>query len=291
MNYTSKKLQYTLPNGTIAYFNRYKFNHAVQKAISSNEQKISKQAFYEEMADATGNAASTIKHWAAGHNAPSDLEKLQAVADYLNTELIELLETEMENITMNKTMNNTTPIRAIDFSETKNTVRDLYIRIADYIELFRSIGVNNGDARELVAAFPAVYTSIMHARLDLPKDIFTNLSSFATNYLQQMACLELYYDYTLDEDGYFSETINSKEKFFEHYSTSWVCPDLFPWFENLYISINDKSKDCTIFEEAAKDQFWWDVVDEYNICNVPNEIIINTAYTRLEEILTDYLLK
>ena len=121
MNYTSKKLQYTLPNGTIAYFSRYKFKCAIHKAISSNDQKISMQEYYEEMADSTGNSVRAIKHWSAGHNAPSDLEKLQAIADYLNTELIELLETETEN----KTMTNTTPIKVIDFSEIKNSLDNI----------------------------------------------------------------------------------------------------------------------------------------------------------------------
>lgn len=62
---------------------------------------------------------------------------------------------------------------------------------------------------------------------------------------------------------------------------------MFPWFENLYISIDERSGDCAAFEKASKQQFRWD--SEEDLWSVPNEILINAAYDRLEEILKDYL--
>lgn len=287
MNRNSNKIKYTLADGTLTVFSRYKFKSSIHKAIMSSGEKISQQAFLEEMADATGNSLSAIKHWLAGHNAPSDIEKLQSIADFLSTELDDLLDTEMENNTMSNTI--IMPIKAVDFSATKNTVRDIYIRMADYIELFRMVGVNNLDTELLVTEFPSLYASIMHSRLDLPKEVFNNLSNFAINYLQQLNCYLMFYAAVADDDGCLPDYITSADKFFEQYSTAYLCPDLFPWFENLHISIDERSKDCSIFEEAARQQFRWD--SEENLWSVPNEILINSAYARLEEILKDYLVQ
>ena len=287
MNRTSNKTKYTLSDGTFAVFSRYKLKSAIHRAMMSSGGKISQQTFLEELADATGNSFSAIKHWLAGHNAPSDIEKLQSIADFLNTELNDLLDTEMEN----KTMSDTTvmPIKAVDFSATKNTVRDIYIRMADYIELFRAVGVNNLGSELLIAEFPALYAAIMHARLDLPKEVFSNLSSFAVNYLQQMNCYLMFYEAVADDDGCLPDYINNADGFFEQYSTAYLCPDMFPWFENLHVSIDERSKECAIFEAASKQQFRWDT--EEDLWSVPHEILINTAYAHLEEILKDYLVQ
>lgn len=284
MNQISKKIQYTIPNGTQAYFSRYNLKAAIHRAMASYGTKISQQAFLEDMADATGNSFSAIKHWLAGHNAPSDLEKLQAVADYLKVELTDLLEVEKENKAMTNTV---APIKAVDFSETKNTVRDLYIRMVDYIEMFRAVSVNYMDNEPLVEAFPSLYTALMYARLDLPKEMMYNLSGFAINYLQQMYCFIKFTECV--EDGEFiSSRPRSGEEFFEAYSTAFVVPDICPWFENRYISIDAENENFILFEETVKKHFWNNGME--NFCDIPNETIVNAAYTRLEEIFRDYLM-
>ena len=62
---------------------------------------------------------------------------------------------------------------------------------------------------------------------------------------------------------------------------------MYPWCENLYVSIDDKSGDYSAFEKASKQQFRRDSEDD--LWSITNEILINAAYGRLEEILTDYL--
>lgn len=284
MNRKNNRIKYTLSDGTLAVFSRYKLKGAIHKAILLSDRKVSQQSFLEELADATGNSFSAIKHWLAGHNTPSDIEKLQAIADFLNTELYDLLDTEMENKEMSET---TMPIKAVDFSATRNTVRDIYIRMADYIELFRTVGVNNQNTDLLVNAFPPLYSAIMHARLDLPKDIFQNLSSFAVNYLQQLICYRMFYEVVADDDGCLPDYIDTADKFFSEYSAAYICPEMYPWCENLYVSIDEKSGDCSEFGRASKQQFRRDSEDD--LWSITNEILINAAYDRLEEILKDYL--
>ena len=286
MNNTSKRIQYKLPDGTLAYFCRYNLKTAIHRAVVSYGQKISQQAFLEEMADATGNSFSAIKHWLAGHNVPSDLEKLQAVADYLKVELTDLLEAEKENKAMTNTI---APIKAVDFSETKNTVRDIYIRMADYIEMFRSISVNcfgeDKNFVDLAETFPGLYTAIMHSRLDLPTAVFNDLSSFACNYLQQMFCYLMFNSVVADDDGCLPERIDSADRFYEEYSDAFEGS---PWFDFIYLSIDQNSMDGFTFAEAAKRQYLWNT-DECNVWFVSGEIIANAAYSRLNDILNNYL--
>lgn len=282
MNQTSKKIQYKLSNGTNAYFSKYKFKAAIHRMIIASGKTISQQVFLEDMAEATGNSFSAIKHWLAGHNAPSDLEKVQAIANFLEVELTDLLETEMENNTMTNTV---VPIKAVDFTEKKNTVRDIYIRMADYIELFRGISVNYDGNEPLVEAFPALYSALMHARLDLPKELMCNLSSFAVNYLQQMYCF-LRFAEAIEDSEFITTRPSTAEAFFEAYATAYMVPDICPWFADRYISIDEKSEDGKLFEETLKRHFYWDAME--NFCDIPNEVIINAAYDRLEEILKEY---
>ena len=285
MNKTSKKIQYTLPDGTLAHFSRYNLKTAIQRAIASYGQRISQQVFLEEMDDSTGNSFSAIKHWLAGHNVPSDLDKLQAVANYLKVELTDLLETEKENNAMTNTI---TPIKAVDFSETKNTIRDIYTRMADYIEMFRSISVNSfGEDKNFVdhaEAFPGLYTAIMHSRLDLPTAVFNDLSSFASNYLQQMFCYLMFNSVVADDDGCLPERIVSADCFYEEYSDAFEGS---PWFDFIYLSIDQNSVDGFAFAEAAKRQYLWNN-DECNVWFVSGEIIANAAYSRLNDILNNY---
>lgn len=285
MNQTTRRIQYTLPDSTRAYFSRYNLKAAIHRAMVSHEPKISQQIFLEDMADATGNSFSAIKHWLAGHNAPSDLEKLRDIADYLKVELTDLLETEKENKAMTNTV---TPIKAIDFSETKNVVRDIYIRMVDYIELFRTISaLHFGEQKkfpELSEAFPDMYTAIMRAKLDLPTSIFNDLSSFASDFLQQMYSYRMFCTFISDDNGCFPERIDSVESFYEEYAAEL---DGSPWFDFLYLSVDQNSKDGLYFADAAKRQYLWDN-DESNVWFLSGEIIVNAAYARLEEILKEF---
>lgn len=286
MNRNTNRTKYTLGDGTPAVFSRYKFKTAINKAMNTSEAKVSQQTFLEDLAEATGNSFSAIKHWLSGHNAPSDIEKLQSIADFLDVRVTDLLEREQENNTMPNTV---MPIKAVDFTETKNTVRDIYVRMADYIELFRTTSANYMTDELLVEMFPALYTAIMHSRLDLPQEIFTNLTSFAINYLQQMSFF-IRFNEEIDEGNFASRAnIHSADEYYEAFSSAYLVPEICPWFENRFISVDEENEDFRIFANALRKHFEWD--SQYNFYDVPNEILINTAYARLEEILKDYLIQ
>ena len=280
MKHTKNK--YTLPDGTLATFSRSKMSNIVFQAANAKDKKISKQAFLEELADRTGNSFSAIKHWMSGHNAPSDLEKLQLVADYLKVELSDLLDTEEETIMTETTM----PIKAVDFSTTKNTIRDIYIRMCDYIESFRAASAHGTDENLLTSVFPAMYRAIIYARLDLPKALFDQLASFAVNYLQQMPCFDEYQSAVMD-GGCFLNELDTEDKYWGAFTADYECLPCTPWFNDLYISIDSDTEDCALFQTAVKNQFKAD--SEGELWGIHNEMIINTAYARLEAILKEYM--
>ena len=41
-------------------------------------------------------------------------------------------------------------------------------------------------------------------------------------------------------------------------STAYMVPDICPWFENRYISLDDESKDFKLFEDTLKQHFYDD---------------------------------
>ena len=136
-------------------------------------------------------------------------------------------------------------------------------------------------------AFPSLYAALMYSRLDIPKEMLRNLSSFAVNYLQQMYCF-IKFTECIEDGEFISSRPRSSEEFFEAYSTAFVVPDICPWFEDRYISIDESNEDFALFEDTLKRHF---IADAENFYDIPNETIINAAYTRLEEIFKDYLMQ
>ena len=86
---------YTLEDGTAVLFDRHKFESAIlakKNMHEKNGKKCSKQTIMELIAEEICVSVSTVKHWRAGHHAPSDLEKIKDVACALGTEMNSLLE-------------------------------------------------------------------------------------------------------------------------------------------------------------------------------------------------------
>lgn len=285
----NNRRKYILSDGSVAVFSCTKFKKALlQKKIELEKygNKHSQQMILDNIAETTSISVSTIKHWSAGHNAPSDLDKVRDVAKSLNVEMNDLLERETED---NFDMNNKVEVTEnIDYGNVKNVIRSIYIDIVDYIEMFRMAGTGtiNLDSEMFKDTFVRFYTSLLYTRLDLPKEVFEKLCSFSVNYLQQLGCYLEYINMVYEEA--IPSDLDTSEKYLEVYTNVYNFPPCAPWSDCLIFSINFKSDDCKMFESAVIKQYELDQIDEFNTFN---EVFINTAYGRIEEILKDYLVK
>lgn len=194
-----------------------------------------------------------------------------------------------------KEMTNMITNNNIDFSSTKNTVRSIYSQMSTYIELFRMTMASNSPVDPLKPLLITLYTSFMQLRFDLPHNVFNKLCSFTANYLQQMGCLLKFEEFIQTEgafynnfgDEIFTEDIESPEGYYTTYSNAYECPPCAPWSDFLYVSVDPNSVEYGTFMRAVMKDF--EYCDE--LSSIHNEILINTAYSMLEDILEEYLVK
>lgn len=125
--------QYTLDDGKQVCFDYMGFRRAI--ILQANSQNTSRQELMENVAEQIGISFSALKHWVQGHNAPSDLAKVQDIANALHQNM-EMLLREKEDVAVNN--QEMTTIRKPDSTSEKDTVRSLYEGMVDLIELFRS---------------------------------------------------------------------------------------------------------------------------------------------------------
>lgn len=286
MNPTSNKLRYTLPDGTTAVFSPTK----MQLVLLRSGKKRSQTRQLQDAADAIGVSFSAMKHWLMGHNAPSDLDKVRDLAQALHVEMNDLLDTDMEENTMNTNMNtNTMQIPTeMDNSSVQSTVRSLYRSMASYLELVRMASKTEEDEAQTVrftTLYAALYRELMLARLDLPEPVFAALRSFLENYLQPLMSFRMFERLAEEKDMFAAENMDTPDAYYEVFAEVFSPLSYVPWSTPLYTIVDMDSADFQAFETDARAQAKY-AYDE--LCDRWDEILIRGAYTRLEQILKDY---
>ena len=284
----AKKIRYDLGDGRTACFSGKKFQDALWRykvECQSNGEKMSLQKVIEELAEATIMSESAIKHWRNDRHVPSDFEKVEAIASFLNTNPENLLVIENEEEITMKTMNEQVSVMTMekaDYASSKEAVKNIYASMVGYIEMFRPIvrgDIETYAAEPLRAYFVPMYTQLMLARLDIPADTHKKLCSFVENYLQQMATYAWFL--RVEKEGVIGRCM-------EMYEDGDA-----PWWGAVYAGMDENSEDAVLFSNTMVKQFQADEQREesvwYDICE--GNVIIDTAYTRLEEILADYMVK
>ncbi|MBO5955516.1 MAG: hypothetical protein J6Q10_01810 [Clostridia bacterium] len=174
-----------------------------------------------------------------------------------------------------------------DYSTTKSVIRSISGSLSDHLERFRLISAIGHDTKALKLNFTHLYSSLMNARLDIPKPLFKELKDFASNYLQQLA-------YYLDCIYFMGEEdvdIDSAEEFIDTYANTYTFEPCAPWLARgkwVYVFIDADNKFCKAFEQAIAEQIKYQEDSEV-IPAGDNEIIIAAAYQYLEEILSEYM--
>lgn len=287
MNPTSNKLRYTLTDGTAAVFSPTK----MQLVLLRSGKKRSQTRQLQDAADAIGVSFSAMKHWLMGHNAPSDLDKVRDLAQALHVEMNDLLDTDMEENTMNTNMNTHTmqiPTE-MDNSSVQSTVRSLYRSTASYLELVRMASKTEEEkvqTARFTVLYTALYRELMLARLDLPEPVFAALRAFLENYLQPLMSFRMFERMAIAENMFITEDLDTPEKYYEAFAEVFSRLSCVPWSAPLYTTVDMDSADFQAFEADARAQAEQYAVDE--LCDRWDEILIRGAYARLEQFLKDY---
>lgn len=293
----NKTRTYSLSDGTSATFSTDGFRLALRKEKDRREHSGTKctiQMLLDELSDTTGSSFSSLKHWCAGHNAPSDVTKVEDLAEALHTDITLLLNFDFENekefSEMNTNMISTMTENKIDRTSVEGTLRSICSGMVTFIETVRMTGAGNTDAAILKPMFCVLYTSLMQLRFDLPHDLFRRLESFAVNYLQQMICYIEFARYWDDADGGFpSENVFATAvSYAETYADAYNCAACAPWSTCLYVSVDPACEDCRAFEQAVRDEY---TAFDQEVSDIRYEMVIEKAYSLLDSIVAEHLEK
>ncbi|MBR5507980.1 MAG: hypothetical protein IKV88_08045 [Clostridia bacterium] len=306
----AKRQKYILNDGREMIFSTEKFRDALYKyqlRMRKDGVKLSREKLIEKLSEDCNASSASMFHWVKGHNGPSDLEKVENLANALGIATENLLETENESSEEKIDMNNIITENKIDYSTTKSVVRDLYTEIVGYIEMYRTARdcTYKTESSVLKTMFRNLYISLTKAKLDLPRALYAELHDFIVNYLQQMGCYQLFEECDENEgidwdwveeyashymlecvDGSFvvNEELDDNKKRFAYYlpESTWVSNK--PWVDFIYVDIYMHGKCFNIFKETVME----DYNDDKEFC-ISETIIIRTAYMILDEILKDYI--
>lgn len=281
----------TLDDGRTVWFSSSKLKAALRRKkefLDRSGEKCSQYAIMEDIAEKTGISFSAIKHWCAGHNAPSDPDKVRDLAEALDVQMEDLLEFKKEE-NLDMTAYEFAFEKNIDHETAKDAVRNVYANMAKFIEMFRmkSLAGGRNEGMELKMAFLEMYGTLMYARLDIPKKTYDQLCAFAVNYLQQFGSYLWYFERVFVDGDMPAMCEASPSGFVTEYRTLHQ----FAWADGsecLSMAINPSSEDCEAFEEAMYGQFEMDTSEMF-VQDV-NEVIIDGAYKRLEKILAEYMI-
>lgn len=275
--------QYTLDDGKQVCFDHMGFRRAI--ILQANSQNISRQELMENVAEQTGISFSALKHWVQGHNAPSDLAKVQDIANALHQNM-EMLLREKEDVAVNN--QEMTTIRKPDSTSEKDIVRSLYEGMVDLIELFRSEHADHDGERLL----KDIYKALMKARLDLSREVFGELHSFVVNYLQQMVLADSLFQIIYSE--VYDDNLGDPDSILREFEENCSIEEVFlnPWMQasglSTWFAINTRSKDAQSAANA--------IHEDWSSMNNPEPFIplfymgnlMNGAYLRLADILAHY---
>ena len=280
-----KKRVFILDDGTKAYFSRQKLKKIIfAKTMNLGSDKVlSQQAVLEDIAENIGVSYSSLKHWIAGHNAPSDMDKIKDMAAALEVDVENLFDKEEENEEMVKenAVNNNEIY--VDYNGMKAAVRNIYKNISCFIEKYRM----NRQA-DLDSDFAILYASLMNIRLDIPKAIFDEINDFMINYLQQMVVYESFMNAVNTDQMFYKELIANSLA--EAYADSYGHPQA-EWNEAVYVSFNADSENYQAFIDAIKKEE--ELMEESFACMMAanSSIVIGKAYNILENIFEDFIIK
>lgn len=286
-----EKGKYTMSNGKTAVFNYLELRSAI--ARKAHAQGVSRQELMENITDAIGISFSSLKHWIQGHNAPSDLEKVQDIANALGLSLEDLLtEKGEEEMTTSNNTSNVAPVTAMrTFTSDSEAVRNIYILMVNFIESFRQFASTPSDkTRDLKNLF----VCLMKARLDIPAEVFIQLRSFVVNYLQQMILVDKLFTSIYAEE--MSDDIDPS-KLYEDFVEAGSLITAFcwePWLETRSIDLSLLYAPDVHSEDAqnatkAIDADWLALENTDPFIPIFYfENIITCAYMRLSAILARY---
>ena len=276
-----------MKNGSKMSFNAQE----LRKAISLNAQNmgVSRQEMMENISEQIGVSYSALKHWLNGHNAPSDLEKVKDIAEALNMKadrlLIEKKERKEDNMTTNQNIvNHSTITVAPVFSTEKDAIRSIYVRMVDYIESFR---MELNESSDKMQNFKEVFQHLMRIRLDVSKEIFDSLRSFAVNYLQQMALIDRVFSLVLSEDVGAPDFSMLHDDFFKTEDLQWLyCNPCHEVELTPVCNFDCGSEDTALAIKAIKAD--WAAIEDGDpfVLFFYFENLIETAHARLCGILT-----
>ena len=160
--------------------------------FQSSGKKTTKAAIMNEIADLLCVSVEAVKNWMYGYNGPSDVEQVKPLANYFDIDYHQLLEKEesgMEQRNIGIVEDN------MQFQMTKNTVRDIYHAMLDYIDRCRyyfyvldketdppidkkykdEVSRANEELRDY---YQRIFTVLEYGMLDLPMSFYDEVYRF-----------------------------------------------------------------------------------------------------------------
>lgn len=286
----AKRQKYTLDDGREMIFSTERFREELYKyqlRMRKDGVKLSRENLLEKLAEECHTSSGAMVHWVKGHNGPSDLEKVENLANALGIATEDLLEKENESSEENN-MENIITENKIDYSSTKSIVNGIYDGMVEYIEMYRMAREMNFDMKP--EAFKlwlcARKMTLMKVKFHLPKKLFEDIYSFEMNYIQQIACYLKYKDVLMNDVNFPIMYPDSAEEWWELYRDGFW--DGYGNWDYTYADIDFDSEDSKLFKKAIMKEFDSELnVDGYEMNN--EFFISQAAYKRLDEILKDYI--
>lgn len=284
MNHITKIFR--LEDGSYCRFDNLKLHKVFREIIQESATEGKRMTWNDlisEVSIATSVSESSINHWLKGHNAPSDLSKLEGVADFLQRDLFEIVNKE-EPSEGGKNMNLSNNVAGFaggfNCSDEKSVIREIYRSMVDYIEEFRkTVAFENDvfteeDRYEMrsenvgVDMYNQILIKIRKAMFDIPYEVYQKLFSFANDYL---------YFFTGDEIIPIWYLSTTTEEDIERLKGEGIDVQKLSSYMTQFVGYATYSK------EYEGDE--WEKRVEYV------NLVADKAYVIIREILNDYLVK
>lgn len=273
--------KFMLEDGSYCYFDNLRFHNVIkelsQKSVNEGKRKTQSELIME-VSMAINVSESSIYHWIKGDNSPSDISRVEELAKFLRISLFDIVEKEELSVGgNNKNMSFSNEGNGLN---EKSVVRDIYLSMVDYIEEFRkTVAFENdvsieGDEFEMNGTYAGVdmYNQILikirKAMFDIPYEIYQKLYCFTNGYLYFFTgdeIIPIWYLSSVTED----EIEKRKEKGID-------MSEFGPYIKRF-----------VGYETYSKKHEW----DEWRTRVEYVDLVADTAYVIIREILDDYLIK